>query len=139
QMRGASQQITRIEKPDKYTIVLGANTPFPGIFDLLDSLVMTDRDTVGNLESGKVVGTGPFVWKSWVPNEKVVLEKNPSYWQSGLPLLDRVETTLISDVQSMGVQLEAGAQDVARNVSPQDFTRLRSDPKYQAVVMETGN
>lgn len=139
QMRGASNQVKKIERPDRHTIVLGFDKPYLAIFDLFEALVITDRETVGDLTSGKVVGTGPFVWKEWVPNEKLVLEKNPSYWQGGEPLLDRIELTVISDVQAMAVQFEAGQQDIALRVSAQDFTRLRQDQRYQAVVMETGN
>jgi peptide/nickel transport system substrate-binding protein len=86
-----------------------------------------------------VGGTGPFVWKEWAPNEKVVLEKNPRYWQSGAPLLDRIEATIIGDIQAMAVQFEAGAQDVALRVTAQDFTRLKNDPKFRAEVMESGS
>lgn len=139
QMRGASGQITKIERPDPHTVVLGFDKPYLGIFDLFEALVITDRETVGDLSGGKVVGTGPFVWREWTPNEKLVLEKNPTYWQGGAPLLDRIEQTVISDVQSMSVQFEAGQQDLALRISPQDYERLGRDPKNQAVVMETGN
>jgi len=139
QMRGASNQIKKIERPDPLTITLGFDKPYLGVFDLFEALVITDRETVGNLDQGKVVGTGPFVWREWTPNEKLVLEKNPAYWQSGAPSLDRVELTVISDVQAMAVQFEAGQQDLALKVSAQDFERLRQDPKYQSVIMDTGN
>ena len=38
----------------------------------------------------------------------------------------------------MAVQFEAGYDDAALRLSAQDFVRLRGDPKYQAVVMESG-
>src|SRR3712207_1566022 len=138
-MRGASTLIKTIERPDRHTISLGFEAPYRAIFDMLDTLLIVDRETVGDLGSGKVIGTGPFTWQEWAPNERVVLEKNPRYWQSGTPLVDRVETTVIGDIQSMAVQFEAGQQDVALRVSAQDFVRLRNDPKYRAVVMESGS
>lgn len=134
QMRGPSGQIATIAKPDPNTIVFTFNAPYLAVFDMFDTMVMLDKDTVPQLSSGKVIGTGPFVWKEWTPNTKVVLEKNPNYWQSGAPLLDRIEITIVGDVQSLGVQLEAGQQDLAFGVSSQDFVRLRGDNRYTAIA-----
>ena len=44
------------------------------------------------------VGTGPFLMESFVPDERMVLVRNPDYWQTGadgrpLPYLDRVIVT----------------------------------------------
>jgi peptide/nickel transport system substrate-binding protein len=139
QMRGSSLLVKTIERPDKLTIRLGFETPYGAIFDMLDTLVIVDRETVGDIGSGKVIGTGPFLWKEWVPEQRCVLEKNPKYWQAGTPLVDRIETTVIGDIQSMAVQFEAGQHDAALRLSAQDFVRLRNDPKYQAVVMESGS
>src|SRR5581483_11217888 len=88
---------------------------------------------------GKVVGTGPFTWKEWSPNEKAILERNPNYWRRGEPLLDRIEITVIGDVQSLGVQFEAGAHDLALRPSAQDFARLRQDARFRGTVMDTGD
>jgi peptide/nickel transport system substrate-binding protein len=134
QMRGPSGQIATIAKPDPNTIVFTFNAPYLAVFDMFDTMVMLDKDTVPELSNGKVIGTGPFIWKEWTPNTKVVLEKNPNYWQSGAPLLDRIEITIVGDVQSLGVQLEAGQQDMAYGVSSQDFVRLRQDNRYAAIA-----
>lgn len=139
QMRGSSLLVKTIERPDRLTVRLGFDAPYRAIFDMLDTMVIVDRDTVGDIASGKVIGTGPFLWKEWTPNERCTLEKNPKYWQSGTPLVDRVETTVIGDIQSMAVQFEAGQHHAALRLSAQDFVRLRGDSKYQAVVMESGS
>ena len=40
-----------------------------------------------NLESNPV-GTGPFKFVEWKPNETITIEKFDDYWQEGLPKLD---------------------------------------------------
>ena len=35
------------------------------------------------------IGTGPFVFEDWVPNDHFTSTRNPHYWRPGLPYLDR--------------------------------------------------
>ncbi len=58
------------------------------------------------------VGTGPFRVKEWKPGEYIKLERNPDYWQQGLPYLDQVEFRPIpSDTDRMAA-LQRGDIDV---------------------------
>ena len=48
------------------------------------------------------VGTGPYVFKEWLENDRIVLERNPDYFEKGvdgkaLPYLDRVTILLIRE------------------------------------------
>ncbi len=49
------------------------------------------------------VGTGPFVFRKWLLNEKLVLNKNPDYFEwegkEQLPYLDGVAVTFLKDPQ----------------------------------------
>ena len=58
------------------------------------------------------VGTGPFVLKSWTAGDRMVLEKNPSYWNEGRPYLDRVVLRPLPDSQARFASLEAGESDL---------------------------
>lgn len=57
------------------------------------------------------VGTGPFVFKSYEPGDKVVLEANPQYFR-GRPLLDGVVLYFMPDIQDREAALKAGELDV---------------------------
>jgi len=54
------------------------------------------------------VGTGPFVFKSWVPDKAFDATKNPNYWRSGLPYLDSIEFQPIPDGDTRGTALQSG-------------------------------
>jgi peptide/nickel transport system substrate-binding protein len=41
------------------------------------------------------IGTGPFKFVEFKPNEYILLAKNPDYWRSGRPYLDGIEYTII--------------------------------------------
>jgi peptide/nickel transport system substrate-binding protein len=60
------------------------------------------------------IGTGPFTYDSWEIGGSTTLVKNETYWQEGLPHLDSVTWTTVSDDNARTTQLQAGqAQIVA--------------------------
>jgi 4-phytase/acid phosphatase/peptide/nickel transport system substrate-binding protein len=58
------------------------------------------------------VGTGPFILKSWSAGDRMVLERNPNYWNKGRPYLDRVVMRPLPDAQARFASLEAGESDL---------------------------
>ncbi|GCC46996.1 hypothetical protein chiPu_0031214, partial [Chiloscyllium punctatum] len=58
------------------------------------------------------VGTGPYVLKSWTAGDRMVLEKNPDYWDKGKPYLDRIILKPLPDAQSRFASLQSGEADV---------------------------
>ena len=41
------------------------------------------------------IGTGPFKFVEFKPNERIVLARNPDYWKHGRPYLDGIEYSII--------------------------------------------
>src|SRR5438477_3238068 len=48
----------------------------------------------------KPVGTGPFKFVEFKPNEYIKLAKNPDYWKPGRPYLDAIEYTIIRNAST---------------------------------------
>src|SRR5207244_5842454 len=44
------------------------------------------------------IGTGPFKFVEFKPNEAIRVTRNPDYWKPGRPYLDGIEWTIIKDV-----------------------------------------
>ncbi len=57
------------------------------------------------------VGTGPFMFEKYSPQEKILLKANPDYFR-GAPLLDGIEYRYMADVTSREAGLLAGELDV---------------------------
>jgi peptide/nickel transport system substrate-binding protein len=57
------------------------------------------------------VGTGPFKFTEFKPNERVVVTRNLDYWKPGLPYLDGVEFTIIKDVSTANLAFAADKVD----------------------------
>jgi len=57
------------------------------------------------------IGTGPFKFVEFKPNERITLTRNPDYWKKGQPYLDGIEFTIIRDVSTEKLAFIAGKLD----------------------------
>jgi peptide/nickel transport system substrate-binding protein len=74
------------------------------------------------------VGTGPFKYVSWERGQRVVLEKNPSYWRFSVKL-DRVIYRPIVEDQARLTELLTGALDLIVGTPPDYVGQLEANPK----------
>lgn len=58
------------------------------------------------------VGTGPFSFVSYTPQEGIVVKKNTDYWQEGLPYLDEVEFKITESADTALLELQGGSIDI---------------------------
>lgn len=75
------------------------------------------------------VGTGPFRFVSWTPNQQVVLERNPHYWEKDaagqpLPYLDRLEVKLITDAKSAFLNFDTGQLEQLEPIPAEFWTNV---------------
>jgi len=73
------------------------------------------------------VGTGPFRFVEWRQGDRLVLEKNPDYWQEGKPYLDRITFRYITDVQTVTNALRTRDGDVALRFAASEVETLGVD------------
>lgn len=59
----------------------------------------------------KNVYSGPFCLKEWKQNDRIILEKNPEYWDKDKINLDRVEILIVSDENTALAMYESGELD----------------------------
>jgi ABC-type transport system substrate-binding protein len=62
----------------------------------------------------KPIGTGPFKVTSADLNSLIVFDRNPTYWETGLPYVDRVHYQLALDQNLAVLRVEANQQDMTR-------------------------
>ena len=76
------------------------------------------------------IGTGPFKFVEFRPNEVVKTARNPDYWKPGRPYLDGIEWQIMPDNATRNLAFIAGKHDIA---SPYGTTvPLLQDVKSQA-------
>ncbi len=75
------------------------------------------------------VGTGPFVPVDFEPVQQPHrFERNPDYWQEGLPLADCVEFYVIQEPTTRVAALQSGEVDIVELVDFSTVPMLESDP-----------
>ena len=76
------------------------------------------------------IGTGPFKFVEFKPNEVVKTARNPDYWKPGRPYLDGIEWHIMPDISMRNLSFIAGTFDIS---SPYGTTvPLLEDVKKQA-------
>jgi len=76
------------------------------------------------------IGTGPFKFVEFKPNEGIKLARNPDYWKPGRPYLDGIEYTIIPNRSTAILAFVAGKFDLT---FPYELTvPLMKDVKSQA-------
>jgi peptide/nickel transport system substrate-binding protein len=58
------------------------------------------------------IGTGPFKFVEFKPNQSIKVERNPDYWKPGLPYLDGIEWTIIPNRSTAILAFIAGQFDM---------------------------
>jgi peptide/nickel transport system substrate-binding protein len=121
--------ITKIDEPDKHTVVFHLKQPYSGYVPtffgsaganpcILPKHILGDLPNINNAPyNSKPVGIGPFRYVEWVRADHVTLEANPYYWR-GKPKLERVLYKIIPDRNTLLTQLETGEVDLWANVPP---------------------
>ena len=86
------------------------------------------------------VGTGPFVFQEYLPNDHLTLVRNPDYdWapsvyqHDGPAYLDEVLFRFYVDPAVRALALESGEADVMGEIPPIDAARLEENPDFYLI------
>lgn len=82
------------------------------------------------------VGTGPFRFVEWRPNQAIYLERNDDYWGEK-PTLKRIVMTVSPDNTVRLLKLKAGDIQAMDGLQPAELAALKKDPEIK-VYQETG-
>ncbi len=147
-----TQGMDRIAKVDGETIDIFLKNPNPVLLNQLTELrVMSKawaeknnsvepKDIKAKEETfshRNAMGTGPYVLKEWVPDQKIVFAANPNWWNAGKAEGNVTEITYIP-IKSEATRIAAllsGEVDMVRDTSIQDLARVRANPNLKVMEM----
>jgi oligopeptide transport system substrate-binding protein len=79
-----------LERPTPYLLALAAHMWFPVHRQTIEKFGRADDRSSAWTRPGNLVGNGPFTLTEWRPNERIVVTKNPHYWDAARNRLDRI-------------------------------------------------
>jgi len=132
-LRALFAPLDKAAAPDPRTVVLTLKNPSPPFLSTLamfaasvlpEKVVKAEGDSFGD----HPVGSGAFVLKEWRRGEVVKLDRNPNYWEPGLPKLDHIEWQYVSDDSTRVLKLQAGEVDAATFIPWNQIKALQADP-----------
>lgn len=110
--RSLTSAIKAIKVKDKATVEIDLSDTYPGLLGALAALRNTGimpKDFAKNHNTKlEAVGTGPFRLAEYVPTDHLTYQRNPSYWDPGLPYLDTLTYKIMLDQNARIAALRAG-------------------------------
>ncbi len=135
--------IVETQVVDPLTIRFRTAQPTPLLPNYLSLIMIVSRHAgaeaaTQDYNSGKaMVGTGPYKYVSWLPNEALSLVRNDSYW-GDKPAFAAVDFKRIANGAAREAALLAGDADLIDAVPTADIARLKADDRV-AVANEVSN
>ena len=144
-----------IDTPDATTIVFHLFSPVSFFNQLMAFSVSApvpwtyNQNGLQPSTAGSVIGTGPYVLTTHVPDQLVVLDRNPTYYNPSLyqaegigpiPKMDRVVINIKSTDSALKQDIETKAVDVAfRTIAPVDLADLEGRQTSLGLTVKHGS
>jgi peptide/nickel transport system substrate-binding protein len=124
---------------DRYTFEIHLTRPFAP-FEYYVSLVtfaIVPREAVEYYGADffrNPVGSGPFVFVSWMPDRELLLRRNPNYWQrdefgNPLPYLDAIRFSFIKDEKTQLLEFRQGNLEECYRIPAEFFPQVIDEHK----------
>lgn len=133
--------ISKIDEPDKYTVVIHLRKPYSPFLETFFSSAGANPcvlpkhllDRYANLNhvayNSLPVGIGPFKFKEWDRGQKVVMVANPLYFR-GEPKLRQIIYEIIPNRNTVQTELEGKQLDMWAAVPGNNFVGLKGLSAY---------
>jgi ABC-type transport system substrate-binding protein len=126
--------ITSVDVVNEHTVRLTTNRPLGALPGNLSHQAGGSIQSPTAAKAGKFpVGTGPYRFVEYVPDERLVLAANKDYW-GGAPSLDRLVFRIVPEARTRLAMLQSGEAQVIYNVAPTEIEGLRKDSNIQVSV-----
>lgn len=137
-----------IKVKDDYTLEVTMERPTPYFLDICSFGVLMpvnekfynstkDGDKVAyGTEADKMIYNGPWVMTSWAHEDKLVLSKNPSYWDPKAVNLEEITMLMIKDSNTALNTFEAGEADMIGLKG--DQVQKMKDSGYETGIYQDG-
>jgi ABC-type transport system substrate-binding protein len=133
-MSGKADKVAGFKTIDEYTFQIELNKPFLRFpFRLaMPFCYLHPREALEYYKDDffqNPVGTGPFQFVHWKPNQEILMKRNPHYWMKDkdgvqLPYLDGVSCGRINDFKISFLELDLGNLELVQQIHEDLWTNV---------------
>ena len=141
EMKGSNRRseldsVNAVEVIDPLTIRLRLKAPFSPLTAQLADRAGMPMSPAALEKLGEKFGTAPVCVGPWqfverVPQDRIVVERSPHYFDKGAAKFDRVVFRIIADDNVRVANLRSGDIDVMHQVAPSDASSLRKEGRFE--------
>jgi ABC-type transport system substrate-binding protein len=137
-VRSLFAPVSGVEVVDATTVNVNLSRPLPTLLELL-------ADEYGSISSPAAieqygesyavnpVGTGPYIFREWAPNEFARIERNPGYFGTpGIP--QEIVFRPVPENAARVIEIETGAADIAGTIPPEAAPQIEARDDVALVV-----
>ena len=132
------EPVEAVDTPDAHTAIIRTSRPHPALLLVMSPALCPimpkhiygdGQDLMSHPRNSQdVVGSGPFKWVEFTPNQRVVMERFDDYFIPGRPYLDRLIVDINPDVSTVVLNFEQGNTQLLPFLStPVNLKRLEGN------------
>ena len=130
-----TKPITDVRAVDAHTLIFKTATPHVLLPSDLSAVRIVsklhgEKATTEDYNSGKAaIGTGPYKFVEYIPNQRLVVKANYGYWGSEEPW-DKVTFKMLTNPAARVAALLSGDVEMIETVPTADIAKLEKNPKF---------
>lgn len=133
--------VESVDFPDESTIKFTLKSPNAAFLDVLadaNLLFVMPTEAEGGFDPKmQMIGSGPWIMRSYQPSVRFDFDRNPTWNVEGLPYFDRVEVSLVPEYATRLANFMAG-RAYAMDVNAEDLITVRDQIKDLQYNSNTG-
>lgn len=134
------KSVASIEAPDEYTVIIHTKEPYGIMLTAMAhdnlSIVNPNADQKGDINRDPTgAGTGPFIFKAWMPGDHIILERNDQYWGK-IPQINEITYKIVPEMATAVSMVEIGEADFLVNIPPEQLDRLKYNPDVNVLEVK---
>lgn len=127
--------IAKVVAKDDLTVEFHLKHPWQALLPFMSTTSMSgpipsSENVDADKQNRHPVGTGPFRFVRWASADRIVVERNPNYWNAGEINLDRITFRILPDTQTRFASLKSGEVDVIWTDRGATIVQARKDKDF---------
>ena len=132
------EPIANIEAIGKYQVKMTLKKPVAPWLEEVSLIAIVPKESEEKLKNAPI-GSGPFKFKEWKANDKIILVKNNEYDIKNIPLLEKIEFKLFPSIPVALANLESGDVDAVFEVPISDAERFKDRSDINFITPPSSN